>query len=435
VEFELKVGSELMAKIDQLTDALARQAPLGMHLDGRGLYLQVTAAADGSLSRSWVLRYATGRTKTSATGKVRREERNMGLGSLAAVSLAQARTEAAKQRALLSDGHDPIEARATAEQARAQEERRQATRAMTFDRCAADYITDHLAGWSNPKHADQWRATLKAYASPVLGKLAVQAIETAHVMKVLRPIWTTVPETASRVRGRVEAVLSWATAHGYRSGENPARWQGHLANLLPARSAVRAVRHHAALGYGELPGFMETLRGQGGTSARALEYAILTAARSGEVLGARWGEVDLQARVWVVPADRMKGKREHRVPLCAAALAVLEVQAGVRENDHVFAGGRRDGLSDMALLMTLRRLGRGDLTAHGFRSTFRDWAGNETSFARELAEAALAHVIGDKAEQAYRRSDALEKRRKLMDAWGAYCCKTAVTAKVVPLRA
>jgi integrase len=292
----------------------------------------------------------------------------------------------------------------------------------------------HRAGWRNPKHAAQWKATLATYASPVLGKLPVQAADVGLVMKVLEPIWATKPETAGRVRGRIEAVLDWAAARRYRTGENPARWKGLLDKLLPARSKVRKIEHHAALPYDELAAFLVALRAQEGTSARALEFAILTAGRTGEVIGARWDEIDTRPKVWTVPPDRMKGGREHRVPLSDAALTILDRMAAVRENDFVFPGDRRAGLSNMALLMTLRRMGRDDLTAHGFRSTFRDWAGNETHFPRELAEAALAHVVGDKAEQAYRRSDALEKRRRLMDAWASYCSKPTATGTVVTLR-
>jgi integrase len=427
-----------MAKIKQLSDDIVRNAGPGMHLDGWGLYLQVTLAADGSLNKSWVLRFATGRTVTSASGKQRREERSMGLGSIASINLVKARALAGHYREKLAEGLDPIEQRRATLKAKA-EEHRKATRDRTFNQCADDFLADRRAGWSNPKHAKQWESTLKSYARPLLGKLSVRAIDTEHLKKVLRPIWTSKPETANRVRGRIEAVLNWATALGYREGPNPARWHGHLENLLPARATVREVKHHAALPYSELPRFLGALRAQETTSARGFEFLILTAARTGEVIGARWSEIDMAAKVWTVPADRMKGRkgkrREHRVPLSAAAMAILKTQAAIQENEYVFPGDRRAGLSDMALLMTLRRMGREDVTPHGFRSTFRDWAGNETNFPRELAEAALAHVVGDKAEQAYHRSDALEKRRRLMEAWANYCCSKPATAKIVPLRA
>jgi integrase len=247
------------------------------------------------------------------------------------------------------------------------------------------------------------------------------------------PLWTTKPETASRVRGRVEAVLDWARARGYRDGDNPARWRGYLDQLLPKKSKVRKVKHHAALPYGELPDFMVALRERSATSAGALELTILTAARTGEVIGARWNEIDRQAKVWTVPAERMKAGRDHRVPLSAAALAVLERMQKVRQNDYVFAGERRAMLSNTSMLMLLRRMDRGDLTAHGFRSTFRTWAAERTGFPREVVEAALAHVVGDATEQAYQRGDLFEKRRRLMDAWAAFCAKAPAADVVVPL--
>lgn len=253
-------------------------------------------------------------------------------------------------------------------------------------------------------------------------------------MKALEPIWTTKPETASRVRGRIEAVLDWAAARSFRDGENPARWKGRLDKLLPARSKVRVVEHHAALPFQDAGAFMHDLRARPGIAARALEFLILTAARTGEVIGAQWPEIDLRARVWTVPAGRMKGGREHRVPLSVAVTAILERMARVRESDFVFPGDQRAMLSNMALLMLLRCMGRRDLTAHGFRSTFRDWAAERTNFPNEVLEMALAHVVSDATEAAYRRGDLFEKRRRLMDAWAAYCAKPAVGADIVPLR-
>jgi integrase len=417
-------------KIERLNAVSVRNAGPGMHCDGGNLYLQVTEAPDRTLRKSWVLRFATGRTVTSANGKQRREERQMGLGSLTAVSLAEARLEAERYRAELAKGNDPIELRRAAE---AQRTALKETKTKTFDECAEACISGRLAGWRNPKHADQWRNTLKTYASPVLGKLPVRDIDTEAVRKVLDPIWRVKPETADRVRGRIEAVLNWSRVNRFREGENPARWRGHLDQTFPAKSKVRRVRHHTALPYAELPSFMGALRLQDGTGARALEFTILTAARTNKTIGAKWAEIDMQAKVWTVPGERMKGGREHRVPLSASAMAILRRQAERKENEFVFPGDRRAGLSNMTLLMTLRRMGRDDLTVHGFRSTFKDWGEDETTFGRELIEAALAHVIGDKAEQAYRRADALEKRRKLMTAWGEYCSKAA-TGTVVPLR-
>ena len=376
------------------------------YADGGGLYLQVTPGI-ASISKSWIFRYAIGDSK----------ERFMGLGSLDAVSLADARAKAAECRKQREQGVDPIDER-EAQRAAAAIDR---AKAMTFDQCAEKYIAAHRAGWRNPKHASQWKNTLTTYASPVFGKLPVGSVDVGLVIKVLEPIWPTKPETASRLRGRVEAVLDWAAARGFRDGDNPARWKGRLENLLPRKSKVRTVQHHAALPFTNVADFITSLRERGGTAARALEFAVLTAARTGEVLGAQWEELDLAARTWIVPAERMKGGREHRVPLSEATLSVVQQMTKVRENDYVFPGDRRATLSSMALLMLLRRIGHGDLTAHGFRSTFRDWAAECTDFPSEVVEMALAHSIESKVEAAYRRGDLFEKRRKLMDAWAAYC--------------
>jgi integrase len=262
----------------------------------------------------------------------------------------------------------------------------------------------------------------------------VQAIDVALVMKVLEPIWKTKPETASRLRGRIEAVLDWATVRGYRKGENPARWRGHLDKLLPARSKVQKVEHHPALPYDEIADFGAVLRGQDGIGARALEFLILTAARTGEIIGGRWDEVDFEDKIWVVPAARMKAGREHRVPLSGAALAILKQMREIRESDAVFPGGKKGKpLSNMAMLAVLKRMGRNDLTAHGFRSTFRDWAAERTNFPREVVEMALAHTIDNKVEAAYRRGDLFQKRRQLMEAWARFCCTTRSHGEVVPI--
>jgi integrase len=389
---------------------VARLQRPGMHPDGAGLYLQVSARG----ARSWILRYTLG-------GRTR----EMGLGALADVSLAEARKRAAEARKLCGEGIDPIEARNAARRA----ERIAAASAVTFADCAASYVEAHKAGWRNAKHAAQWSATLRTYACPKLGKLAIQAVDTGLVLKVLEPIWRVKPETASRLRGRIEAVIDWATARGYRTGENPARWRGHLAKLLPARAKLRAVRHHPALPYAELPAFMAALRAQEGTAARALEFAILTAARTGEVVGARVEEIDRKEQVWTVPAARMKAGRAHRVPLSRSALAALE---GVwrPEGAAFLFPGHKPGkhLSNMAMLALLKRMGRADLTVHGFRSTFRDWAAERTGHPREVVEMALAHSIGDKVEAAYRRGDLFDKRRTLMNDWARYC---GISATVV----
>ena len=406
----------------------------GMYGDGGGLYLQITGAG----AKSWIFRYwiperdpATGQVlRDPRTNKARGTSREMGLGSLMVVSLADARIRAAECRRLRHDGIDPIAAkRAIREQAALK-----AAKALTFDECRTAYVASHRAGWRTTKHAAQWTATLESYVTPVFGKLPVQAVDVALVMKVLDPIWNTKPETAARVRGRIESILDWAKVRGFREGENPARWRGHLDHLLPRRSKVRAVRHHAALSYSELGTFMADLRTREGIAARALEFLILTAARTGEVLGATWDELDLQAKVWTVPADRTKAHRDHRVPLSDAAVTVIERVRKARESEYVFPGDRRDVLSNMAMDMLLRRMERG-VTVHGFRSTFRDWAAECTSFQREVAEAALAHVVGDKVEAAYRRGDLFEKRRRLMDAWAGFCAKAPAAGEVVLLRA
>jgi integrase len=306
---------------------------------------------------------------------------------------------------------------------------------MTFRACAEAYVAAHKAGWRSAKHGQQWQASLRDYVDPVFGSLPVQAVDVALVTKAIEPIWSTKPETASRVRGRVESVLDWATARGYRKGENPARWRGHLDKLLPRKSKVRRVEHHPALPYAEIGAFMGDLRQQEGVAALGLEFAILTAARTGEVIGAKWDEINQTERVWTVPADRMKGNREHRVPLSDAAMAIVEKTAATRSSDYVFPGHRRGKpISSTAFFMLLREMGRGDLTAHGFRSTFRDWCAEQTNFAREVAEAALAHKIPNAVEAAYRRGDLFQKRRQLAEAWARYCDSAPAAGKVVSIR-
>jgi integrase len=399
-------------RIERLAAAKVAKAKPGMHCDGGGLYLQASLGADGEINRSWIFRFA-----------LHGRERQMGLGSLHTVSLAKAREKATRCREQLKEGINPIDARNISLAAAAARN----AKAKTFDECAEEYVAAKRAGWSNPKHARQWASTLKQHASPVLGRLPVAAIDVDFVIKVLQPIWEKKPETASRVRGRIEAVLDWATAKKLRQGDNPARWKGNLEHLLSQRS--RVVEHLAALPYAEIGTFLAELRQRDGVAARALEFTILTAARSGEVFGARWDEIDLRARLWTVPAARMKkADREHRVPLSTAAMAVLERMARVRESEIVFPGTTRAVLSDMSMIAVLKRMGRDDLTVHGFRSTFRDWAAERTNFANEMVEMALAHTVGDKVEAAYRRGDMFDKRRKLMDAWAAYCAKPAATA-------
>ncbi|MFK5597959.1 tyrosine-type recombinase/integrase [Methylobacterium sp. HMF5984] len=382
--------------------AVARLKTPGLYGDGGGLWLQVS----GKGGKSWVFRYT-----------LRGKSREMGLGSANTFSLVEARHKALVCRKLCFDNVDPIEAR--------QQQRREAdieaARAMTFRQCGEAYIEAHKAGWRNAKHGAQWAATLEAYVYPVFGDRSVQAIDTALVTKAIEPIWTTKPETAVRVRGRIESILDWAKARGFRVGENPARWRGHLQNLLPRRAKIQRVSHHAALPFVEVPAFMQLLECQPGIASKLMAFTILTAARTGEALGARWSEIDIEAGVWIVPAERMKGGTEHRVPLSAAALVVLAQMRGLDET-FVFPGGRRGKpLSNMAMLVLLRRMERSDLTVHGFRSSFRDWASETTHFPSEVVEMALAHTVESKVERAYRRGDLFEKRQELMRTWAVYC--------------
>jgi len=386
--------------------AVRNMATPGLFADGGGLYLQVTKTG----AKTWIFRFMLAGRR-----------RDMGLGAVHTVSLAEARAEALRCRQMVRDGIDPIESRKAAKLAK----RAEVAKAMTFKQCAEAYIKAHEAGWQNAKHAAQWTSTLATYAYPIMGKLAAAAVDTGLVMKVLEPIWATKTETASRVRGRIESVLDWATVHRYRAGENPARWKGHLDQLLPARAKVKKAGHHSALPYHQIGDFMAVLRRQDGTGARALEFAILTAARTGEVIGATWDEVDLDKRLWTIPAERMKAGKEHRVPLSDAAVAVLEAVAMIQDGDFIFPGAKaKRPLSNMAMLMVLRRMKRDDLTAHGFRSSFRDWIAECTSFPHEVAEMALAHAVGDKVEAAYRRGDLFEKRRELMAQWANLCLIT-----------
>ncbi len=415
-------------KSNALTAAVVKNAKPGRYGDGNGLYLFVRSPS----ARFWLFRYTMPGAKM----------REMGLGRAGAgnecVTLAEARDKAAALFKLVRSGVDPLaqrEADAAAAKAEAQEA---AIRRVTFKTVAERYLAAHAASWKNPKHASQWGNTLEAYAYPHMGDLPVADVATAHVLAALEPIWTAKPETAGRVRGRIEAVLDYAKTVALRAGENPARWKGHLSQTLPARGRVAAVEHHAALPWKDVGGFLAALRQQAGNGARALEYAILTAARTGEVLGATWTEVDLAAKIWTVPAERMKAKREHRVPLPEPALAVLAAMGELRKDANpaamIFPGGRdKKPLSNMAMGMTLRRMKRANLTVHGFRSTFRDWTAETTNYPREVAEAALAHVLGDKVEAAYRRGDLFEKRRRLMDDWSAFCALPARAGNVVAL--
>jgi integrase len=390
----------------------------GYHAAGTvpGLYLRVTETG----ARGWILRTVIGQRR-----------RDIGLGGYPAVTLAMAHAQAREAKQAVRLGTDPIEARKAAKSALLAQQ----AQAMTFEQCATAYLAAHESGWRNAKHGQQWRNTLATYAYPVLGRLLVRDVEMPHVLKVLEPIWRDKTETASRLRGRIESVLDWATTRGYREGANPARWKGHLDNQLTSPKKVAKVEHHAALGWNAAPGFLSSLHQQNGTGARALEFAILTAARSGEVRGATWEEIDLDEAVWTIPAGRMKAGKEHRVPLSRAALKLLKTQRPGDDDEAVglvFPAPRGGQLSDMTLSAVLRRM-KVDAVPHGFRSTFRDWAAERTSYPRDVVEMALAHAIGDKVEAAYRRGDLFEKRRRLMTDWSSFLATTTTKGNVVPM--
>lgn len=371
----------------------------GRYADGGGLYLQVGTTAE----KSWLFRF-----------QLNGRARAMGLGPVHTVSLADAREHAFVCRRQVLDGKDPIEERRRERLAGITE----AAEVRTFQWCAESNIKSHNAAWNNLKHAQQWTNTLTRYVFPAFGRLPVASIETHNVLEALEPIWTTKPETASRVRGRVEAVLDWTKVRGLRNGENPARWRGHLDKLLPAPSKVAKPRHHAALPFDDAPAFMVDLKQRDAIAARGLEFLILTAARTGEVIGAKWDEIDADVGIWTVPAERMKAGKEHRVPLSKSAAKLIETMTAVRMNDYVFPGTRpKSPLSNMAFLQLLKRMQCSGVTPHGFRSTFRDWASERTTYPSEVAEQALAHTISSKVEAAYRRSDLFEKRRAMLQDW------------------
>lgn len=391
-----KIAKELSAlQVSRLTEP-------GHHSVGgvTGLYLYVTSTG----ARSWVLR-------TVISGK----RRHMGLGAFPSVTLAMARDKARTARSVVEAGADPI---ATRQKAVSRLKAEQLS-AVTFESASKAYIDAHGDIWKNPKHRAQWSATLTTYAFPVIGGLQTAHVTQSHVLAVLEPIWKTKNETAARLRGRIEAVLDWATVRGYREGENPARWKGRLDKLLPAPGKIQKTIHRKALPIDAVPQFLRDLRDKEGMAARALEFVVLTAARSGEVRGATWNEIDLDAAVWVIPGDRMKAGREHRVPLCTHSVELLKKLPKFVGSEHVFPSPRGKVLSDMALLAVMRRM-EVDAVPHGFRSTFRDWVGERTDYPRELAEQALAHTLESKVEAAYRRGDALEKRRTMMQSWGDF---------------
>jgi integrase len=398
-----------------LTEAKVKTLPPGRHGCGDGLWLDVGGG------RTWSLRY-------TLQGKARQ----MGLGAWPGVTLAEARQRAADARAMVRNGQDPIEVRRDEKTAKAVAQVRQ----ITFAKAAADYIATNRAGWRNLKHATQWDRTIATYVTPVFGNVPVSEVTTDHVLRALKPIWHAKPETAVRVRGRIETVLAAAIALGWCKEPNVARWHNHLQMILPPRSKLAPVEHHASIPWQEMQAFMAALRNQNSVGAMALEFLILTAARSGEVRGATWEEIDIKGANWTVPAARMKANRDHVVPLSPPALAVLRRIAALGDQGIVFPGMRAgQPLSDMSLTAVLRRMGRGEFTAHGFRASFKTWASDETTHARELIEASLAHAVGDRAEQTYQRGVWLDRRRALMNDWATFCGSKPAAAIAVPVEA
>jgi integrase len=404
-----------MARLgDRLEPAFVRTVTKpGKYADGHGLYLLVGPAG----GKSWFFRFKTGRKSF-----------DMGLGPLHTVSLKDARRRALACRQQRLDGLNPL-----TEKRRA---RQPAPEVMTFEACARRYIGDKKAEWKGTASLAQWEQSLGAYVFPKIGRLSVAEIDTGAVMRVLDPIWRQKTETASRVRQRIETVLDWATTRGYRQGENPARWRGHLENLLPRPTKIRSVTPHSALPAEEVPALLEALTGRRGVSARATEFLILTAARTGEVIRARWDEINLAERVWTVPASRMKSGVEFKVPLSPRAVAVLDRLEQICQSEFIFpglSGGRP--LAKNSLMELLKNMGRSNITIHGFRASFSSWAAERTNFAPEIREAALAHKVGTAVERAYRRGDFFNKRRQLLEAWARFCTTpTAQPSSVVPIR-
>lgn len=398
------MGKLTTKQIENLTEP-------GTYEDGDGLRLVVKASG----KKSWVLRF-------QLAGK----RREMGLGGYPDVKLKDARSEAVTQRQLLQKKIDPLAEREATRLAVAKAALAEQAKAITFKSVALDYIAAHRSGWKNAKHAQQWENTLTTYAYPVLENLNAEEVMTEHVLKVLTPIWQVKPETASRVRNRMEMVLDAAKVRGLREGENPARWRGHLDKLLPPRSKVKTVVHHPALPWAEMPAFMKEIAKHDDLSYKAMQLTILTACRTSEVLGATWDELDLTKGVWKIPPRRMKAAKEHRVPLSKAAVDLINGLRRLNGNAHLFPGAREGKpLSNMSMLMGLRRMGRTDLTMHGFRSTFRDWAAESTQYPREVCELALAHVRQDKVEAAYFRGDLFEKRQAMMSDWAVYVTQSS----------
>lgn len=371
----------------------------GYHSDGDNLYLQIKGGA-----KSWLFIYKRGK------------KHELGLGAFPDVSLAEARQKASDLRKVLANGNDPLIER--------KEHRRlaklEASKNITFAECAEYCLKELTAGLKNEKHVKQWYSSLAEYAYPYIGKMPIKDVGTEDVLNCIQPIWLTKNETASRLRGRIEKVLSWATTKGFCEGDNPARWRGHIENLLAKPSKIQKVEHHPALPYREIAAFMVRLSTQEGIAARCLEFTILTAARTNEAIGATWSEIDWEAKLWLIPKERMKADKPHTVPLSAQVMTLLKNMASIRQNDYVFPS-RNKGLSNMAMLNCLKRMERTDLTVHGFRSTFRDWLAEETHYPNHVAEMCLAHTIKNEAEAAYRRGDLLEKRLSVMTDWAVYC--------------
>lgn len=394
-----EIGKLSALKVNKVKDK-------GLYADGGNLYLQVTKTG----AKSWIFRYMV-------DGKAK----SMGLGALNAISLADARIKAADCRKQISEGFDPMLVRKDERE----KSKLAAARSMTFEQSATAYIAAQESGWKSKKHKQQWSNTLDTYAYPVFGNLPVQDIDIALVMKVIEPIWQTKNETASRVRSRIELVLDWAIVRGYREGDNPAIWRGKLDKLLPSRTKINKVKHHSALPYKEVGKFIKDLQGQVGMAAKALQVLILTATRTSEILNSKWGEFDLKSKAWIIPAERMKAGKEHRIPLSKKALEILKELHKLKVGEYVFSDKKDKPLSNMAMLALLKRMGRSDVTVHGFRSTFRDWVSEQTNYSGEVAESALAHSIGNKVEAAYRRGDLFDKRKPLMEDWASYCSQAS----------
>ena len=399
----------------------------GYYSDGGNLYLRITP----NLTKSWAFIYLKDKKRTE-----------IGLGAYSDVSLKEARygtfdketkklikNGAAQLNKLLSAGIDPL----TEKQRLNNELKANIAKSMTFKQCADAYINSKKAGWKNTKHIQQWENTLAQYAFPVFGDLDVKSIDTGLITKCLESIWLTKNETAGRVRGRIEAILDYAKVNKWRKGENPARWKGNLDKLLPKQSDIQKVEHHRALPYAQIHEFINLLRSQEGIAAKCLEFTILTVARTGESIGATWDEIDFSTKTWTIPAERMKMKKGHTVPLSTQALAILNEMSVIRTNDYVFPNNEK-GLSNMAMLKLLNRMGKTDITVHGFRSTFRDWAAEKTAYTSEVCEMALAHTIKNQAEAAYLRGELLEKRQRLMDDWQRYCNTRPASGEVIEFK-